>query len=436
MRILNKSEHKRHYDFMIDFVKIEINSETVAEGLRKNPLLSFKNESDNETGELEKQRAKYKNLKFLIYPTGKTIIEGSIHKYHNAGEHNHNDFGFEQIVETIADISQKFGFDAKEASLHGLEFGVNIRLGRNPSTILNMIVCYGNNTINKMIISDGVGHGIMSKQSNYYVKIYNKSLQYGTDEHILRVEDKIIRMRQIANLGINTLHDLTDRNKVASLGNILFAMFDMLIIHEPVRLNELSKPELKLYEQAGNPRFWEGLNGSQRYKKKENYRAIIERYSTAQIKENIKQKVVEKWHELLKSGDNLTGIIETPKSDNFTGSIGGKHRYLPIENIVVPKRFCLSCGRDISEQKKGSKYCSEKLFGKGVKLCRNKESNPRHNPKNNFHKKVLESFNKYQVVAIPLFPNEQVFCLTPRQQELLINDKIRERFQKTLSIIN
>lgn len=231
---------------MIDFVKIEINSETVAEGLRKNPLLSFKNESDNETGELEKQRAKYKNLKFLIYSTNKTIIEGSIHKYHNAGLHNHNDFSFGQIVETIADISETFGFDAQQANLHGLEFGVNIRLGQNPSTVLNMIVCYGNDTVNKMIISDGGGHGITSKQSNYYVKIYNKSLQYNQDEHILRVEDKIIRMQQIKSLNINTLNDLTDRNKVASLGKVLFEMFDMLIIHEPVRLSELSKPDLKL----------------------------------------------------------------------------------------------------------------------------------------------------------------------------------------------
>lgn len=163
------------------------------------------------------------------------------------------------------------------------------------------------------------------------------------------------------------------------------------------------------------------MNRSQRCKKKERYKAIIERYSTDQIKETIRQMIVEKWQELLKSGYILTGIGETQKSYVLTGSIGEKRSLSRIESIVTQQRFCLSCGRDISEQKKGSKYCSEKLYGKSVKSCRNKDSNPRHNPKNNFHKKVLESFSKYQMVAIPLFPNEEVFKPTPRQQELLIS---------------
>lgn len=400
---------------MIDFVKIEINSRNIADALTNNQLLNFKNESDNETGELEKQRAKYQGLKFLIYPnTGKVVIEGSIHKYYNAGLHNHNDFSFAQIVSTITDISETFNFNPQVAYLHGLEFGVNIRLVQNPSTVLNMIVCYGNDGINKMNISDGRAEGIISNQTNHIVKIYNKSLQYQQPENILRVEDKIIRMRKIEHLSINTLHDLTDHNKVASLGNVLFQMFDLLIIHEPVRIDELSKPDLKLYEQAGNPRFWEGLNRFQRFKKRTRYESIIERYSIDRIKETIKLKVVEKWEELLKKGNECTGIEELPKSNENTGSIECKRYLLPIENRTnrtTLKRTCLSCGNDISNQRKGSVFCSEKLFGKAAKKCRNKDSNPRHNPKNNFINKVNVSVFKYQM-QIPLFPNEEVLSFS------------------------
>ncbi|WP_394991107.1 hypothetical protein [Emticicia sp.] len=412
---------------MIDFLKIEINSKSVADALRKHELLSFKNESDNETGELEKQRAKYKNLKFLIYNNDKTVIEGSIHKYHNAGIHNHNDFSFGQVVATIQDICKTFDFSPEIARLHGLEFGVNIRIGQDPSTVLNMIICYNNDSVNKMNISGG--DGIISHQTNHVVKIYNKSLQYDQPEHILRVEDKIVRMRKIEHLSIETLNDLCNPNKVASLGKVLFEMFDSLIIHEPIRLSELSKPELKLYEQAGNPRFWEGLNRSQRSKKRTRYNAIIERFSTDKIKETIKQKVIAKWDELLKSGYQCTGISETPKSYECTGSIGCKRSHLSnkntfenLTNRTFLKRVCLTCGKDISNQRKGSFFCSEKLFGKVAKKCRNKESNPRHNPKNNFVKKVHESFFKYHIV-LPLFPNEEVFKPTPQQEEILINVK-------------
>lgn len=408
---------------MIDFVKIEINSRNIADTLRNNQLLNFKNESDNETGELEKQRARYQGLKFLVYPSkGKVVIEGSIHKYNNAGLHNHNDFSFAQIVSTIADISKTFDFSPRIAYLHGLEFGVNIRLRQNPSTVLNMIICYGNDGVNKMNLSDIRAEGIISNQTNHIVKIYNKSLQYRQPENILRVEDKIIRMRKIEQLSINTLYDLTDRNKVASLGKVLFEMVDMLIIHEPIQINKLSKPDLKLYEQAGNPRFWEGLNRFQRFKKRIRYESIIERYSIDRIKETIKLKVIEKWEELLKKGNECTGIEELPKSNENTGSIECKRSNSHIENLTnrtTLKRTCLTCGNDISNQRKGSVFCSEKVFGKIAKKCRNKDSNPRHNPKNNFTKKVNISVFKYQI-QIPLFPNEEVLSFSNYPKRIII----------------
>ena len=50
-----------------------------------------------------------------------------------------------------------------------------------------------------------------------------------------------------------------------------------------------------------------------------------------------------------------------------------------FKNIEVEERKCFSCGRNISNQKKGSKFCSEKVYGKEAKRCRNVDSNPRNN---------------------------------------------------------
>jgi hypothetical protein len=42
-------------------------------------------------------------------------------------------------------------------------------------------------------------------------------------------------------------------------------------------------------------------------------------------------------------------------------------------------RHCKTCGRDISDQRAGSIFCSESKFGKAGKKCRNTDSNPRNN---------------------------------------------------------
>jgi hypothetical protein len=97
-------------------------------------------------------------------------------------------------------------------------------------------------------------------------------------------------------------------------------------------------------------------------------------------KETTARLIRDKWQMLLainnpKSGDVLTDLRHIGK---------GHFNRLDIPLICPPlqttgERFCKSCGRDISNQKKGSVFCSERMFGKVAKGCRNKDSNPRNN---------------------------------------------------------
>ena len=389
---------------MIDYVNLEINSKSVAEALRLNPELVFKTEVVNATGEETKQIAKYRGLEFFIYPNNKIVIEGSIHKYKNEGEHNFDDFSIYHLSESINEICEKFSFDPREAIIHGLEFGVNIITEIDPTNILKMIVCHGNKSVNTMTVK-GAGKGIVCERTNNRVKIYNKSLHYKQRENILRIEDKIIRMRYIKDLNIKCLHDLTKPNKLIQLGKILNEMFEKVIIHEPIKIESLTKPELKLYDNCGNPRFWTGLNRSQRHKKLIQYNRLIENKSLLNLKQTLSNQVAEKWQELLKSGDENTRIKHRQKGDENTRSILGNCSQKVNESNDLKERHCLTCGRDISKQKKGSKFCSEKLFGKEVKQCRNKVSNPI----NNRERKIATSIWNYNRNSIPLFPLEVVF---------------------------
>ena len=55
-------------------------------------------------------------------------------------------------------------------------------------------------------------------------------------------------------------------------------------------------------------------------------------------------------------------------------------------------KHCLSCGRIIINPRKNQKFCSELVYGKDGKQCRNKDSNPRNN--------TIRAYN--HIISIPL----------------------------------
>ena len=249
------------------------------------------------------------------------------------------------------------------------------------------------------------GRGIYCRKTNDVVKVYNKSLQYGQRENILRIEDKIIRMRKIKDLNIKTLYDLMQPQNLIELGTLLSEMFDNLIIHEPIKIENLTTAKQGFYEECDNPRKWESLSRNQRYKNLIQFNELIRENSIYRIKETIGKQIVEKWDYLLKKGDEYTPNQNLQKGDKYTGSIACIHNPKVNESNDLKERRCLTCGRDISRQKKGSRFCSEKLFGKEVKQCRNNVSNP----KNNLIKRVKKSIEKYSISSVPLFPIDTVY---------------------------
>jgi hypothetical protein len=88
-----------------------------------------------------------------------------------------------------------------------------------------------------------------------------------------------------------------------------------------------------------------------------------------------------------KTLQELTGIVKTDITEINPLYIGLN----PVNSIqgekgsagITPRRYCQTCGRDISDQKDGSKFCSAKIVGyENAHYCRNTASNPRNNDKN------------------------------------------------------
>jgi hypothetical protein len=111
----------------------------------------------------------------------------------------------------------------------------------------------------------------------------------------------------------------------------------------------------------------------------------------------ILELIRSEWEKLFKNFTDFTGCdSEDPTTDftDFTDTVKGEIRELSLLPSVV-NRFCQTCGRDITDQRKNSKFCSETKYGPEAKRCRNHDSNPRNNRK----KRV----NKFYRIGPPLF---------------------------------
>jgi hypothetical protein len=341
---------------MSDYLHLEItDKETIDKILQR---FDFYTPTNHQTGEFKTvSESKYKNWVLRIYDNCRLEIWGSIHVYHN-GNNNRHDFGFEDLSQTIELLGVELGFAPGIAKVRGIEYGVNVKV--NNLNIFDKIVCYGKYQVNKMTIPNHRAKGVQWKTGDYRGKIYDKSLQNDLGEGLIRFEKKVLRMREIESVGIRTLSDLNDKSKIKLLGKDLNKMLEGLIIEEPLHLEKLSKPDLKLIENAKNPRFWEQLDKRMRTHYKNRYTQIVEDYGTQQIKKNILSLVEDKWLDLLSS--------QSKKCNLCTG----------LEQDNKPKKCNLCTG---FEQDSKSRKCNlflTRIVGKGYII-----DNPKTNTENN-----------------------------------------------------
>lgn len=365
---------------MIDGVKISFFSESIESDFKRLGI-DIDTPLNEVTGEIRFPKyAKYLNLDFKISESKRIEITGSLHKYWKGD--NYSDFTFNGLCDCIADLSCKFNFDGHNATLHNLEFGVNVSPLFNPFEFCKRVIAYKNESFSKFRTNgkNKIHIGFEATQQQYSLKIYDKGKQYEKIENILRYEVKVSKMQYLKSVGVSVLSDLLDIEKITALGTILNETFAELIICEDVTTSELSMNENRIFAMCSNPKEWEKFNRKERFKRKKQFNDILTAKGKTNQKETTARLIRDKWQMLLainnpKSGDVLTDLSNTEK---------GRFNRLDIPLICPPlqttgERICKSCGRDISNQKKGSVFCSERMFGKVAKGCRNKDSNPRNN---------------------------------------------------------
>jgi hypothetical protein len=378
---------------MIDFTKILIPVD-YTQSLMTHPDLSFERNVNEDSGAIntnEPRCAVYNGMKFEVHPSGRAVVMGSWHKLHHDGK-NYEPFTFSQFAQSVQMFCELFSLPPSELRLLQMEFGINFQPSMSAKELIRTFVCNSKGApFAAMRSNRGKSLGIVCTLTEYSIKIYDKGNQYSLPFELVRFEQKVTCGKYIRRMGIVNLSDLLLPEVWHQLSTELIKMQQALIMREPSIKSELLTTKRRLFiANAGNPIYWQQLSPKERLKAKNMLAEYVHKFGTADQKNELKTTFQQTFDRILpdlKKGYVFPEVLphrnderQNEKRVRLTCSINyGKHSQVDSAIDDHSERKCATCGRDIVGQKKGSKFCSEKLFGKAAKKCRNIDSNPRNN---------------------------------------------------------
>lgn len=334
--------------------------------LLRNPLLVFYDSANRDTGAVRdvnsegnsitpRRIAHFNGLKFTIYDTGLTFIEGSLHVYWNNGEHNFNDFSEDDFKTVLNEICEKFNLSKRFMKINQLEIGVNIKPPIETERVLRGLFSHGKKVFKDVFCGDE-GNYRQCEHNQYYVKVYDKRLHYQKkgfplEFDILRIEIKYRGIERLKRFGIVTMLDLEQKG-LKRFKKVLKKEFDDILYFDDT-ITSRSNQVLKY----SNPNYWKDYYKTDR--------------QSAYSKHKGKLKEM-----ILKDSQNIKGQIVKligEKVDSLT-SKGASFKPLCISSNPIPSKHqkkCLVTGLNISMQREDSKLLSHS----GLKYYASTDSN-------------------------------------------------------------
>ncbi len=170
--------------------------------------------------EISKTIFQYKNMKLSFYPSGRLVIGGSLHKYHNHGKHNFDQYDKQAFEATIKRLEIDTSIRPENIRITGLEYGVNITPPISTNEILNR--CFQHRGIDiEEVISRRDGKYHRAKHDAYELKLYNKGIQYNQRKEVFRIEIKTTNWSKYRRNGTLTLHNFIECDKTPFVQNLV-----------------------------------------------------------------------------------------------------------------------------------------------------------------------------------------------------------------------
>lgn len=327
-----------------------------ADEILNNDRLTFPLSNVATTGEImnRSQVAHWQELQFVVRGE-KVSLKGSLHKHFEGGT-NYRDFHLTDIKATIEKLAETFQFDPQQAIINFLEVGVNIPLENDPTELIKTLVIYRNNPFAPLHVK-GKGFGRKCETQQFTIKVYNKSLQYGLNEPLMRFEIKIKRTEILKRYGMTgtTLSDLKEPEIYPTLKTILLDVLNGILLFDP-KINPDKITTLKdreLFLQGRYPEFWQELPKATKNRKLKRFNELA---GGEKIKHELKQSIERKWNQLT----TFRNEPQTQKTEpiNHFQKPAKNDKTEPINPTIngylVPN--CIVTGLKIKYPAKGKKY--------------------------------------------------------------------------------
>ncbi|MEL1246136.1 hypothetical protein AAEO56_17820 [Flavobacterium sp. DGU11] len=293
---------------MIDNIRFKVLEREILEHhIKKTHVVDLSTSLNLFTGEESQcpMKGKYFNMDVVLSCQG-AYVKGSIHKLTNllkGGKgHNYNDLSFCSASESIAHLIEAFGL--QKTSLTNLELGLNIHISKDPQHFLDYnLLMYDSESHNKDLKFRGKGDYKEFHKTDYSLKIYNKSKQYGIRGNILRVEVKIISKRKLQQLGIFSLEDLQREDIVNRIYSFLWEELQKLTIIDDFTNVQMPPEDKNSLNEYTNPHYWKKLSRDRSYKvrkdRQRKFKALIVKYGLDTTQREILKGVSEKFAEMM-----------------------------------------------------------------------------------------------------------------------------------------
>ncbi len=337
--------------------------------------------------------AEYFGLNFKL-KHGKIRLQGSVHKYRNAGRHNYDDFRAVDVAEVVRELSERFEIDTAKTLLNNVEFGVNVVLPFGVNVVLDNLIVYKGQPFN--FIEEEKMNYYQCKRAKFIIKIYDKTKQFDLPNNVLRFEIKVTAMQYLETKGIKLryLSDLLNMEIYEPLGNILTEVYEEILFGDnTINKSDLTTKERQIYSDGSNPKEWKPQKGETErkrlYRLENEFKGILERHRTgvnfrSVVSDLIRAKSLE-----------LSQISQNSITENSVFSMvlfpylsdekdDGKSLFVPNINFNYTRHLgqrpntkikkCAGCRKVLKENQ--ISYCSDRC--KIEKDGRNAKSNARH----------------------------------------------------------
>ncbi len=397
---------------MFDHITVKIHGPDV-ENVLDSPRVELWELRNLTTGEIFQPRTTNLGpLKIRRSSLNSIYVEGSIHFYFNwlkdgrpekFVRRNWDQFTYCELCQAIDSLAADLGLSSERLVLHGFEFGQNLE---NPpfdvtkakdSLILHLTKPF-------TIWESGLGR--VAKHSQFHLKGYDKGFLASNGRKIFRLEIAVKKMQCLKGIGIHTLADLKDQEKIRVFFAWAYSQWESVLVHDPsVKDSDLNKRERPFWQLAGYVEHWKRWNSKQKAYNRDKVRAITARTVQTSLLSLILTEAKTTFERLMDSDDSyqlselgqeqLLGesyqLSKPPKEavlgdsyhidegeDSPNVGLGDSPPFKPVHPIhsELPSldaksevRRCATCKADISNRGPLAKYCHR------GRVCRDKASN-------------------------------------------------------------